>query len=84
MSEVVGKTIEEKVHEFFGHYKIENLKYAKDIYLDESYVRFTYNDEGYEAFTDGKVFVADNPVLDTKDLQVLFEITVFMKNLKGM
>lgn len=84
MSEVVGKTIEEKVHEFFNHYEAENVKYAKDKYLSENYVRFTYNDEDYEVFTDGKVFIADNPVLDTEDLQTLFEISVFMKNLKDM
>lgn len=84
MSEVVGKTIEEKVQEFLGHYEAENVKYAKDNHLDENYVAFTYNAEDYEVFTDGKIFIADNPVLDTKDLQMLFEITVFMKNLKGM
>ncbi len=84
MSKVVGKTIEEKVQELFSHYEAENVKYAKDNHLDENYVAFTYKDMDYEVFTDGKVFIADNPVLDTADLQTLFEISVFMKNLKDM
>lgn len=79
MSEVVGKTIEEKVHEFLGHYKVEDVKYVHDYYTS-----FVYEGCLYEVFTDGELFIRDSTTVDTEDLQMLFEITVFMKNLKGM